>query len=258
MKIVVGIVAVAVLIAALTLFVLILFNSHDLVFCGDIAQNAGNSMSVTRVYSSDLNANITLAEVVTAMNQSENGNISAEEMAELLATYQEVIYAPKLVFTLEQTDTKTYILTGNVYNGLDEDGEPITSDYMYKNLTMTAGIANGKILAAQNLYSDDTDEDGEPEFKERSRVVDPIIVEDETAAAFAFRECDGFRMVMTGEENFQTAVTMVFSYDITAANTLDFTNMKDLYIAVTVTANYDEDGRLAPTLVINRDAAAEE
>lgn len=252
MKVVVGIVAVAVVVAALVLYILIMLNSRDLVFCGDIAQRAGRTMSVTRVYTSDLNANETLSEIVTKMNGSESGNITAEEMAELLAAYQEVIYAPKLVFTLEQTDTRTYVLTGNVYNGLDEDGEPTTPDYVYKNLTMTAGIANGKILAAQNLYSDDEDGD-EIEFKERAKVVDPVLLENETGAAFAFKDCDGFRMVMTGVENYQTAVTLAFTYDIASENLMDFTHMHDLVIGVTIKAVYDENGNLEPQLEINRD-----
>lgn len=257
MKVVVGIIAVAVVAAAFVLYILIMLNSHDLVFCGDIAQHADRTMSVTRVYTADFNANQTLSEIVTKMNESESGNITAEEMAELLAEYQNIIYAPKLVFTLEQTDTRTYILKGNVYNGLDEDGEPITPDYMYKNLTMTAGIANGKILAAQNIYSED-DEDDEPEFKERARVVDPVLLENETGAAFAFRECDGFRMVITGEENYQTAVTLVFTYDIVAENPLDFTHMNDLIIGVTIKAAYDENGNLEPQLEINRNIVTEE
>lgn len=258
MKIVVGIIAVAVVIAALVLYILIVLNSRDLVFCGDIVQRAGQTMSVTRVYTSDLNANETLSEIVTKMNESETGNITADELAELLAMYQEVIYAPKLVFTLEQTDTRTYILTGNVYNGLDEDGEPAETDYVYKNLTMTAGIANGKILAAQNIYSDDEEEEDEPEFKERPKVVDPILLENETGAAFAFRDCDGFRMVMTGMENYQTAVTLLFTYDIDADSLMDFTHMNNLIIGVTIKAAYDENGNLEPQLEISQNIAAAE
>lgn len=257
MKIVVGIIAVAVVIAAFVLYILIMLNSRELVFCGDVPQSAGSTLYVTRIYTSDFNANETLSEIVTAMNDSESGNITAEELTELLATYQSVIYAPKLVFTLEQTDTRTYVLTGNVYNGLDEDGEPITSDYMFKNMTMTAGIANGKILAAQNVYSDDEDED-EPEFKERPKVVDPVLLESETGAAFAFKDCDGFRLVMTGIENYQTALTLVFTYDIVADNPLDLMHMNSQIIGVTIKAAYDEDGRLQPQLEINRNIVTEE
>lgn len=258
MKVVVGIIAVAVVAAALALYVIVMLNSHDLVYCGDIRQSAGNTMSVTRVYSTDLNANHTLSEIVTAMNGSESGSISAEEMAELLATYQEVIYAPKMVFTLEQIDTRTYILTGNVYNGLDEDGEPITTDYMFKELTMTAGIANGRILSAQNLYDDDDQDEDEPTFKERSKVVDPVLVENETAAAFAFKDCNGFRMVLTGIEGYQTAVSLGFTYNIAAKNIMNFMSVNDVSFSVTIIAAYDDNGNLIPQLTINRNIATDE
>ena len=258
MKVVVGIVAVAVVAAALALYIIMMLNSHDLVFCGDIRQNDGNTMSVTRVYSTDLNANQMLSEIVTAMNESETGNISAEELAELLATYQEVIYAPKMVFTLEQIDTRTYILTGNVYNGIDEDGEPITPDYVFRELTMTAGIANGRILAAQNLYDDDDQDEEEPTFKERPKVVDPVLVEGETAAAFAFKDCSGFRMVLTGVEGYQTAVSLGFTYNIAASNPMNFTHVSDVVLSVTIAAAYDENGNLTPQLTINRNIVTEE
>lgn len=258
MKVVVGIIAVAVVAAALALYILVMLNSHDLVFCGDIRQNSGNAMSVTRVYSTDLNANQTLAEIITAMNESESGSISAEELSELLATYQDIIYAPMMVFTLEQIDTRTYILTGNVYNGIDEDGEPITPDYMFKEMTMTAGIANGKILAAQNLYDDDEQDEEEPTFKERPKVVDPVLVEDETAAAFAFKDCSGFRMVLTGVEGYQTAVSLGFTYNIAAKNPMNFTRVNDVVLSVTITAAYDDNGTLTPQLTINRNTVTEE
>lgn len=252
MKILAGIICVAVLIAALVLYILIMLNSRDLVFCGDITQVSGQTMYVTRVYTSDLNANETLSEIVSTMNEAETASISAEEMTEILATYQDIIYAPMFVFSLEQEDEHTYVLTGNVYNGLDENGEPTSPDFMYKNLMLTTGVVNGKILAAQNVYSDDLEEDSEPEFKERRKVIDPVLIDDETGAAFVFNDFNSFRMIITGSEGYTTSVTLAFTYDVVAENPLNFTRESDAIIGVTITAAYDEDGIFTPEIKVER------
>lgn len=252
MKIVIGIIAVAVLLAGLVLYLLLMLNSHDLVFCGDIPQGQGASLSVTRIYTSDINANETLSEIINTMNSAENGNISAEEMTQILANYQNIIYAPVFTFNLSQEDSNTYVLTGSIYNGLDENGDPAEPDFLYDNLTLTVGVANGKILAAQNIYSDDVNEYGDPELKERSDVVDPILINNDTQAAFSFKDCSSFRIVFTGVENFPASITLAYTYDIIAENPLNFTHMNDGFLGTTIYADHDERGALKPTLTLER------
>ncbi|MCH5207128.1 MAG: hypothetical protein J1F09_09240 [Oscillospiraceae bacterium] len=254
MKIVIGIVLVALLLAALTLYLLFILNSHDLVFCGDIPQSEGTQMYVTRIYTSDLNANETLSQIVNAMNDNEDGRITAEDLTEILANYQNIIYAPVFAYNLTQEDANTYVLTGSVYDGLDEYGEPTSPDFGYKNLTLTAGVPDGKILAAQNVYSDDEDGDGEPEFVERKSVIEPVLVSNDTGAAFTFKDCDSFRLVFTGTENIPASVTLAYTYDVIAENPLNFTSLHGGVMGVTITVAYDEMGRLTPQIVMDRKA----
>ncbi len=257
MKVVIGIILVALVLAGLGAYLYFMLTSHDLVYCGDITQVSGNRVYITRVYTSDLNANETLAEIVATMNDNEEGNITAEEMTEILATYQSIIYAPVVMVEVEQKDTNTYVLSGSVYNGLNEDGEPDDTDYKYRDLILTAGIANGEILAAQNVYPEDEDE-GDPEFQERERVIDPIIVEDNRGAAFAFSDCDSFRMVFNGIPEVPASVTMALTYDVVADNPLNFTSLADGAMGMTVTVAFDEGGRLVPELEMSRVYTAED
>lgn len=252
MKVIIGIILVTLVVAGLGMYLYLMLNSQELIFCGDITQVSGNRVYVTRVYTSDLNANETLAEIVATMNDNEEGNITAEEMTEILATYQSVIYAPVVMLELEQKDNNTYVLSGSVYNGLNEDGEPDQADYQYKDLVLTAGLARGEILAAQNVYSEDVDEEGEPEFLERAKVVDPILVENNMGAAFAFNDCDSFRMVFNGYPEVPPSVTMALTYDVAADNPLNFTSLSGGAMGMTVTVAFDEAGRLVPELEMSR------
>ncbi|MGN0679066.1 MAG: hypothetical protein ACI4JS_05320 [Oscillospiraceae bacterium] len=252
MKIVIGIILVTLILAGLGLYLYFMLTSHELVYCGDITQVSGNRIYITRVYTSDLNANETLSEIVTTMNDNEEGNITAEEMTEILATYQNIIYAPVVMLDLEQKDNNTFVLSGSVFNGLDEEGEPVQPDFSYKNLVLTAGLSRGEILAAQNVYSEDVDEEGEPEFKERLKVVDPILIEENMGAAFAFNDCDSFRMVFNGIPEVPASVTLALTYDVVADNPLNFTSLSDGAMGMTVTVAYDEAGRLTPELTMSR------
>ncbi len=254
MKIVLGIFVVVLLIAALALYFLFMLNSHDLISCGDITQTNGGQLSVTRIYTSDLNANETLSEIVNKMNDKEDGQITADEMTELLATYQNIIYAPVFTFTITQEDTETFVLTGSVYNGLNEDGEPTSPDFRYKDLGMTVTLPEGRILTAQNVYDDvdDGSEDGEVEFIERRRVIDPIIIADGKGAAFAFRDCSSFRIVFKGLPETPPSITLAYTYNIVADNPLNFTSLKSAVLGATITVAYDEEGRFTPQLEIDR------
>ena len=256
MKIIVGIIAVVLVMAALALYILFVLNSRDLISCGDIRQSQGGQLSVTRIYTSDLNANSTLSEIVSTMNDNDEGTITADEMTELLATYQNIIYAPVFTFTVTQEDTNTYVLSGSVYNGLNEEGIPTTPDFMYKNLGMTVGVNQGYILAVQNVYDDDGDgfednDDLEAKFVERRNVVDPVMLADNYGAAFYFRDCDSYRMVFKGTDEFPS-LTLLYTYDIVAKNPLNFTSLKNATLGLTITVAYDEEGRLTPTLEIDR------
>ena len=258
MKVVIGIILVALVLAGLGAYLYFMLNSRDLIYCGDITQISGNRVYVTRVYTSDLNANQTLAEILATMNDDEEGNITAEEMTEILATYQSVIYAPVVMLELQQKDTNTYVLSGSVYNGLNDDGEPDETDYKYQDLILTAGIANGEILAAQNVYSEDEEVEGDPEFQEREKVIDPIIVEENKGAAFASNDCDSFRMVFNGIQDVPASVTMALTYDVVATNPLNFTTLSGGAMGMTVTVAFDEGGRLVPDLAMSRVYTAED
>ena len=252
MKFVIGIILVAILVAALAVYLVLMMNSHDLIFCGDIPQENGNQMSVTRIYTADFNANETLSEIVNHMNANESGSMTAEDLTEILATYQNIAYAPVFLFNMWQEDENTYVLQGSVYNGLKESGEPETTDFTYRNLTLSAGVGQGKLLAVQNVYSDNVNEDGQPSFVERKNVVDPVLLNDDTMAAFAFRDCDSFRIVFTGVEGAPASITLAYKYEVVAQNPLDFTSLQDGSMGVTITAEYNERGELTPNLNIER------
>ena len=252
MKIVIGIILIVLIMAGIGLYVVFMLNAHDLVYCGDIKGENGSQCYVTRVYTADLNANETLSQIVSAMNQNESGNLTAEEMTTILATYQNVIYAPVFTLNLEKEDDRTFVLSGSVYNGLDGDGNPTEPDFRYKNLTLTAGIANGKVLAAQNVYSKDIDEDGQYEFKARNNVVDPVLLDGNAGAAFAFTDCDSFRLVFTGVSEAPATIKLAFTYDAVAQNPLNFSSINGGALGLTLTESYDESGRLTPTITLEK------
>lgn len=257
MKFILGIFLLVLLLAALALYLLFMLNSRSLVPCGDIAQTDGTGMSIMRIYTSDLSANKTLSEIVNTMNDNEEGRITAETLTEILANYQDIIYAPVFMMNLDQEDTNTFVLTGSVYNGLDEDGDPTSADFRFDNLMLTVGVNEGKILAAQNVYDDQKDdEDGDdedPEFLERRNVIDPIVVSDGTGAAFSFKDCDSFRLVFKNTSPVNPAsVTLAYTYNVVAENPLNFTSFKDGLLGVVITAAYDDMGRLVPEITVDR------
>ena len=252
MKIVIGIILIVLIMAGIGLYIVFMLNSHDLVYCGDIKGENGSQCYVTRVYTAHLNANETLSQIVTAMNEKETGNLTAEEMTTILATYQNVIYAPVFTLNLEQEDTNTFVLSGSVFNGLDGEGNPTEPDFRYKNLTLTAGVANGKVLAAQNVYSKDVNEDGQYEFKARNNVVDPVLLDGNAGAAFSFTDCDSFRLVFTGVDEVPATIKLAFTYDVDAQNPLNFTSIRGGALGLTLTEAYDESGRLKPEVTLEK------
>ena len=252
MKVVIGIIVAALVAAIGAIFLFFVLRSHDLVLCGDIPQRSGNNLYVTRVYTYDIDANSTLTQIIDKMNANTEGNITAEEMTEILSEYQTIVYAPLFTYTLTQEANNTYVLTGSVYNGVDEDGEPAEkTEYVYKGLTLTIGITDGKILAAQNIYPDDLEEEMIPEFKERKKVVDPVIV-NEREAAFLLEDCNSFRIVFTGKEDIPVEVLLAYKFDVGSLNLLNFSGSKNNILGVTIRGEYDDMGRLMPTIEMNR------
>ncbi len=252
MKIVIGIILIVMVLAGIAFFLLYVLNARDLTYCGDIKSEDGSKCYVTRVYTADLNADETLSQIVAAMNDNGNGNLSAEEMTTILATYQNVIYAPVFTFNLEQEDDRTFVLSGSVYNGLDGEGQPTDPDFRYKNLTLTAGVGNGKVLAAQNVYSDEVNEDEQYDFKARNNVVDPVLLDGNAGAAFAFTNCDSFRLVFTGIEEVPATIKLAFTYDVVAQNPLNFTSTNGGALGLQITEAYDDAGRLKPEISLEK------
>lgn len=257
MKFVLGILLTALLAGALIIYLILMLNAHNMVYCGDVKNGAGATARVTRIYTTDLSANETLSEIVRVMNESESGAVSDEELTEILAQYQNIIYAPVFDITLTQTDTSTFILEGAVYNGITENDEPINSDYIYKNLGLTAAATNAEFLAAQNVYPEI--ESGEEGFIERRYTIDPIITDENRGAAFAFRDCDSFRVVFTATDDEKPPViTFVYTYGVEADNPLDFTGFDNGVMAYHLTIAYDENGNAYPELELERQYEAEE
>lgn len=252
MKFVIGIIIAALLAAIGAILLFFVFRSHDLVLCGDIPQRDGNNLYVTRVYTYDVDANSTLTQIIDRMNANSEGNISADEMTEILSQYQTIVYAPIFAFTLTQEAENTYVLTGSAYNGWNEDGEPAEdTEYVYKDLTLTVGVTDGKLLAVQNIYPDDLEEEEIPEFKERKKVVDPLLV-NEKEAAFLMENVNSFRIVFTGKEDIPAEIMVAYTFDVGSLNLLNFSGSKDNILGVTIRGEHDDMGRLTPTIEMNR------
>ena len=252
MKVVIGIIIAALVAAIAAIFLFFVLRAHDLVLCGDIPQRDGNNLYVTRVYTYDVDANSTLTQIIDRMNSNTEGNISADEMTEILSQYQTIVYAPIFAFTLTQEANNTYVLTGSAYNGWDENGEPAEkTEYVYKDLTLTVGVTEGKVLSAQNIYPDDLEEEVIPEFKERKKVVDPLLV-NEKEAAFLMDGSNSFRIVFTGKEEIPVEIMLAYTFDVGSLNLLNFSGSKDNILGVTIRGEFDDMGRLAPTIEMNR------
>lgn len=253
MKVIIGVIIAALVVAVGAVFLLFVLRSHDLVLCGDIPQKSDNQLYVTRVYTYDIDANSTLNQIIDKMNSNTEGQISSEEMTEILSQYQTIVYAPMFSYSLTQEAENTYVLTGSVYNGIGENGEPAETEYVYKDLTMTADISSGKILAAQNVYPDELDGDNVAEFKERKKVISPIVLNDGSQVAYVFNDdCYSFRIVFTGKEEIPAEITLVYSFDVGAESLLNFSGSKGNIMGVTIKGEFDDLGRLVPTISMNR------
>ncbi|MBE6900962.1 MAG: hypothetical protein E7478_00650 [Ruminococcaceae bacterium] len=244
MKIIIGIVLVMLLIGALILYLVLMLNAHEMIYCGDITNDDNGGAMVTRVYTTDFSANETLSEIVVAMNSTENDALTNEEITEILAEYQNIIYAPVFIVNSQQLDTSTFEVIGCVYNGIDDDGEPAQPDYLYDNLRLNAIVQNGEVLSVENIYPIEEDQEGK--LIEREKMIAPIITDEKTNASFAFEGTDTFRMIFRGTAELPAKVTFVYTYDVVAENPLDFTNIENGALAITMTVGFDEDGLFLP------------
>lgn len=247
MKIVIGIVLIALVLVGLAAYLVLMMNAREMIFCGDVRNDSGTSTAVTRVYTTDLSANETLSEIIVKMNESEDGSVRVDELTEVLAQYQNIIYAPVFTMSVEQIDTATYIINGTVYNGVDEDGNEAQPDFHYRDMNLSAVVTNGTVLAAQNVYPDAQEEQTEPVFTERQRVIDPVIKGEASEAAFALQDCSSFRLIVHGTSaKTLPEITFVYVYNVGAENPLDFTSIHNDSLAVSMKLAFDENGKLAP------------
>ena len=262
MKIIIGIVLVSVLILGLAAYLILMLNAHEMIFCGDVKNQSGADLQVTRVYTTDLNANETLSEIILKMNQTNGDSVPISDITGVLAQYQNIIYAPVVSLSAEQADTSTYVINGSVLNGLAEDGTEAVTDYRYKDMQISAIVTNGRVLAAQNIYdqelSDQQTDDGKV-LKERQTVIEPIVTGADSEASFALTDCTHFRLIVNGSD-FQELpeITFVFMYNVNAENPLDFTSVSNDSLAVSMKMEYDANGKLLPTYEFIRTLTEEE
>lgn len=261
MKVVIGIVLITLVLLALIAYLVLMLNAREMIFCGDVKNDGGTSASVTRVYTTDLSANETLSEIIVKMNESETETLAISELTEVLAQYQNIIYAPVFNVSVSQVDSSTYIIDGSVYNGLTEDGEAAETDYRYQNMQLNAVVNNGRIIAAQNVYEEDEKQEEEESkvFTERQMVIEPLVTGADSEAAFALQDRSSFRVIVNGSEfREMPLVTFVFVYNVDALNPLDFTSISNDSLAINMQISFDENGNLAPTYELIKTITAEE
>lgn len=200
MKIVIGIVLIALVIMGLAAYLVLMLNAREMIFCGDVKNDSGTATAVTRVYTTDLSANETLSEIIVKMNESQDGAVQVQDLTEVLAQYQNIIYAPVFTITVQQVDTSTYVINGSVYNGVDDNGDAVNTDYRYCDMNVSTVVTDGIVLAAQNVYDDVQQDEQDPAFIERPRVIDPIVKGEASEAAFSMQDCSSFRAIVHGTD----------------------------------------------------------
>lgn len=250
MKFVIAIVLITLLILGLITYVVLMLRAREMIFCGDVKNDRGTTAAVTRVYTTDLSANETLSEIIVKMNEAETESLAISELTEILAEYQNIIYAPVFTVSVQQVDTSTYIIDGSIFNGLTEDGEAAETDYRYQDMQLSTVVTNGRIIAAQNIYDEDAEQDDSEDkvFTERQKVIDPLVTGADSEAAFALRDCSSFRVIVNSSDFRETpAVTFVFMYNVGAVNPFDFTSITNDSLAINMKIAFDEEGNLTPT-----------
>lgn len=249
MKFVIGIVLIALVLVGFIAYLILMLNAREMIFCGDIKNDSGTAVSVTRVYTTDLSANETLSEIIVKMNEAQTDSVPVSDLTEILAQYQNIIYAPVFTVSIEQVDQATYIINGSVFNGLTENGEETVTDYHYRDMNLSAVVTNGRIIAAQNVYDDTSENDSsaEPIFTQRQLVIDPIVTGADSEAAFSLQDCSKFRFIVNSADfNALPEITLAYVYNVNAENPLDFTSITNDSLAVGMKIAYDDNGNLVP------------
>ena len=257
MKVVIGIVLISLVILGLIAYMILMLNAREMIFCGDLKNENGTNAQITRVYTTDLNAN-------EQGGQRLLPHLSAvvdEGITEVLAQYQNIIYAPVFTISVTQADSSTYIIDGQVLNGLDENGDPASPDYRHSKMQLNTVVTNGRIIAAQNVYDAGTAEAQDIQdvvFTERQRVIDPIVTGADSEAAFAFQDCDSFRVIVNSSDFTQMpSITFVYVYNVDAVNPLDFTQISNDSLAVKMDLSHDNNGKLAASYELIKTVTAD-
>ena len=259
MKVVIGIVLISLVILGLIAYMILMLNAREMIFCGDLKNENGTNAQITRVYTTDLNANETLSEIIVKMNESDTESVQKSDITEVLAQYQNIIYAPVFTISVTQADSSTYIIDGQVLNGLDENGDPVQTSLVDRYLYTV--VTNGRIIAAQNVYDAGTAEAQDIQdvvFTERQRVIDPIVTGADSEAAFAFQDCDSFRVIVNSSDFTQMpSITFVYVYNVDAVNPLDFTQISNDSLAVKMDLSHDNNGKLAASYELIKTVTAD-
>ena len=145
MKVVIGIVLISLVILGLIAYMILMLNAREMIFCGDLKNENGTNAQITRVYTTDLNANETLSEIIVKMNESDTESVQKSDITEVLAQYQNIIYAPVFTISVTQADSSTYIIDGQVLNGLDENGDPVQTSLVDRYLYYMNGLLHGDL-----------------------------------------------------------------------------------------------------------------
>ena len=233
MKVVIGIVLISLVILGLIAYMILMLNAREMIFCGDLKnENGTNAESVQK-----------------------------SDITEVLAQYQNIIYAPVFTISVTQADSSTYIIDGQVLNGLDENGDPASPDYRHSKMQLNTVVTNGRIIAAQNVYDAGTAEAQDIQdvvFTERQRVIDPIVTGADSEAAFAFQDCDSFRVIVNSSDFTQMpSITFVYVYNVDAVNPLDFTQISNDSLAVKMDLSHDNNGKLAASYELIKTVTAD-
>ena len=95
-------------------------------------------------------------------------------------------------------------------------------------------------------------------FTERQRVIDPIVTGADSEAAFAFQDCDSFRVIVNSSDFTQMpSITFVYVYNVNAVNPLDFTQISNDSLAVKMDLSYDNNGKLAASYELIKTVTAD-
>ena len=256
MKVVIGIVLISLVILGLIAYMILMLNAREMIFCGDLKNENGTNAQITRVYTTDLNANETLSEIIVKMNESDTESVQKSDITEVLAQYQNIIYAPVFTISVTQADSSTYIIDGQVLNGLDENGDPASPDYRHSKMQLNTVVTNGRIIADAGTAEAQDIQD--VVFTERQRVIDPIVTGADSEAAFAFQDCDSFRVIVNSSDFTQMpSITFVYVYNVDAVNPLDFTQISNDSLAVKMDLSHDNNGKLAASYELIKTVTAD-